>query len=616
MRGEPIDISPPVSGFVANVPPHLAPRDSLIGGQNTVLDIDGLTKPRFGYQPQTTPPPGIGPIIGVWWYTDTDGKQQYLAVSPTRIVTFQNDAWVDVTGPTPLHGDIDDPVVFQNYFQNGVINVIICNNNDPLLVWNSLQTTVLPLTPTYALTGTNSYTGTTGLSLTAYPVNTQFFFTVQNANTGAVTIALDGLGAITAQHFVNGALAPFTGGELQPSVVYNFSYNGTVFVLGTNLQAPIAKDISVVAGRVVAINILTGLTRNVMQVTWTAAFDMTVWPALAFNNLVDLDDPLQNIQPIGDLAATIFGTQSGWLCQSVAGVTDPFAFNFSVIRGVTTGPASVCSIVVAEGLQYIFGIDGRIWATDCSSYWTVSQAIDPAVLMDFNVSSASQVNGFYYAQYRQIWWFWPSKSSNLNGPSKATVYDLRRQAFEPVQVFPEVIRSSYQEAAATGITWKMLTQPWNTYHVTWNSFTSVDQLSAFLGTDAGDVHVFSVASTTDNGVGIPYSLSPALLFANSKSDILIDSFDIFFKPASSFELLTLQAQLLQFPYDSGQTAFASAFDLSDGKTYAVPTSLPSLNTYGRYIALTFFGISYKRAMAYAGGTVFVTKQDRPSQEYR
>lgn len=614
MRGEPLEIAVPTQGLVRNVTPDKVPQGALIDGQNMWLDIDGFYKVRYGYQP--FPIGGgnlnIGPIIGAWWWIDTANTNQYLAVSPTKVAWFNGTTWVDVTG-TPLTGSVNDPVQFQSYFQNGVINIIIANNHDPLQVFSPNYPTVLPLTPTYAAAGTNAYTAATTPTFTAYPVNSQLFFTFANANTGNVTLQLNGLGVVPVRALIGGVISELPVGYLAIGVTYNLSYDGTQFLVGTNLTAPVARAICVVAGRVLAINITNGSIVNSTQVTWTAAFDMTVWPALAFQNLVDFDDPLVNIKPIGSFAAVLDGMNSLWLAQAVSGVTDPFAFNFTPIRGANVGNVSASGAVVAEGYIYYFGTDFRIWQTDGSSAWPISAAIDPVLRADVNGARLTQIFAFFNARERQVWFVYPSTSSSLDGPSKAVIYDLGRGVFEPIQVFSEVLRSGIQMQIQRGVRWQDLTQPWSSYNVAWNSFAVTNQQGVFLGTDGGFMQNFSDNSLNDNGGQIPYSFTPALLSHGSRQDVLIDSWDIFFKPSLNFELSTLAFYSLTMPEAAPTVLTATAFDLSSADTYGIPKSLPTQNKYSRYLMLTFSGNSYARAFSFAGGTVFVQKQERPSQ---
>ncbi len=409
-----IDINPPTQGLVANLPPHLVPPGALLDGSNIFYDsvgAPGLYRPRFGYQPYLTPGPNIGAVNGVWWWVDLDGSNQYIAVSPTDVGTVRNGAWKIITGFPNLTGSLADPVKFVDYFQNDLINVIFTNNHDPLKVWNTSQNTIQPLTPVTPLTGLNAYSGSPLNPLTSYPQFTQFFFTVSNANTGAATVNLDGLGPIPLRQLVLGIVSEFIAGQLLPNTTYNFSYDGTQFILGTNLLAPTGRDIAVIGDRVVVANVLNGGVRNFTQITWTSAFDMTAWPALAFYNFLDTDDPLVTVKNMGQGTGVILGQESGWLAQSVAGVTDPFAFAFAPIRGFTTGPIGAAAAVVAEGLCYFMGTDARIWVTDGSSAWTISQAIDPAVINNLDFSHGSEVVAVYYPKYRHLWWWFPSKGA-------------------------------------------------------------------------------------------------------------------------------------------------------------------------------------------------------------
>lgn len=631
MRGEPIPLAVPTQGVFKNVTPDQVPQGGLIDGLNCWLDIDGLYKPRFGYTPYIATGPGIGPIMGLWWWVNLDNTNQYLAVSLTDVATVSGSpaAWTTVTGSPSLTGTLNDPVQFVSYFQNNIINVIICNNNDPLKVWNTGQATVLPLTPTVALAGTNNYTGNTVPTFAAYPQNTQFFFTFANANTGAVTINLNGVGAQPAKKLVNGVVTDFVAGDLQPNTTYNFSFDGTEVLLGTNLLAPIARDITVIGGRIVAVNILTapGSVRNITQVVWTATFDMTVWPALAFYNLVDLDDPLVSVDPIGSFAGVVYGQQSATLMQTVGGVTDPFAFSFTPIRGVETGPCSSASVVIAESQHYYFATDGRIYSCDGTSAQSISDQIDPQTIADMNPALLTQVFGVYYAKQKQIEWWYPARDGST-GPTHAVLYRLPKTAgglasalglsngtFETLQTFSEVIRSGRPIASATGVRWQDLPNPWVTYNVPWSSFASVNSQGVFLGTDAGQVHLFTSASSNDNGVQIPFFFVLSLLSAGPREDLILDSWEVFFKPSGAVEFLTLDFSSLGFPLDTPATLTDTFFDLSSSKTYGEPKAFPGAvlaSQYARYIELNFSGVSFARALAFGGGTIFVNRQQRRS----
>jgi hypothetical protein len=231
----------------------------------------------------------------------------------------------------------------------------------------------------------------------------------------------------------------------------------------------------------------------------------------------------------------------------------------------------------------------------------------------------------------------PTKGMGL---TRATVFSLDRQVFEPLQEFPTIVRAATIEAAVVGVKWSDLTQPWSTYTQTWESFFSLNQICVFIGVDdgtqttwadltgswasylqswnsfpaGGNVESFSDNSTTDAGMPIPYSMVPALLYEDSRQTILLDSWSFYFKIASFFELVTIEFDALAFALDDPTPLTATFSDLSDENTFSVSKALPVGQTkYSRYIKVSFFGNSYYRAFAFGGAAVFVQIQERPSK---
>lgn len=78
------------------------------------------------------------------------------------------------------------------------------------------------------LSGTNTYTGTLSPALTAYVANMRVLAKVTNANTGAVTINLNGLGAKSVKNVDGSALA---SGMLSANCLIEARYDGTDFIL-------------------------------------------------------------------------------------------------------------------------------------------------------------------------------------------------------------------------------------------------------------------------------------------------------------------------------------------------------------------------------------------------
>lgn len=231
-------------------------------------------------------------------------------------------------------------------------------------------------------------------------------------------------------------------------------------------------------------------------------------------------------------------------------------------------------------------------------------------------------------------------TSTTPEPSTAIVYSLARQVFEPLQEFTATIRAAVIEASEAGTTWADLPNPWSTYLATWDSFPSKDQPGVFLGLDdgtqikwsdlpnawstynqswdsfpaGGNVDLFGDNATTDAGAAIAYSLVPALVQNNSRHDILLDSWDFILKVASFFELVTVEFDSLKQPLSPPVPITATAISLNDKSTYSVSKAYPGpgQNKYSRYIRVTMSGVSFTRAFAFGGATIFVQILERPS----
>lgn len=79
--------------------------------------------------------------------------------------------------------------------------------------------------------GTNTLTATLTPAPTALTAGMVVRFIPANANTGAVTLNLNGLGGIAVRRTISGFPADLTGGELQPGVVAELFYTGVQFQL-------------------------------------------------------------------------------------------------------------------------------------------------------------------------------------------------------------------------------------------------------------------------------------------------------------------------------------------------------------------------------------------------
>jgi hypothetical protein len=94
--------------------------------------------------------------------------------------------------------------------------------------------------------GTDTYTATATPTLLSYTAGMEFNVKFQNANTGAVTLNIDGLGAIPVR---KDATTDLTSGEISTNKVLTLVYDGTVFQFGVlNSTAAIPEEIEAAVG--------------------------------------------------------------------------------------------------------------------------------------------------------------------------------------------------------------------------------------------------------------------------------------------------------------------------------------------------------------------------------
>ena len=134
---------------------------------------------------------------------------------------------------------------------------------------SSVATQLYFVVPDANVGGTaNAITLTTGSGLTSYPNGSRFFFSANSTNTGAVTINVDGIAAISVQRSSGtGSSQALTGGEITAddpiTVVYGTDDNA--FYLLPDLQGTAARrNVGVAAGELVALVAGDTFTTNVI----------------------------------------------------------------------------------------------------------------------------------------------------------------------------------------------------------------------------------------------------------------------------------------------------------------------------------------------------------------
>src|SRR5216684_23576 len=290
-------------------------------------------------------------------------------------------------------------------------------------------------------------------------------------------------------------------------------WNSGLAAYSTIAAAPISRDVLTLANRVVAFNTQEGGTRFPFRVRWSSINDQTTWPALAFADLLDSGSSIVGAALTSRLSAVIYRQFSGWLMEAVpGGDANAFAFERIPAGDNMTGPVGAAAIVIAEGSHFYFGIDGRIYQYNGSSIQPISDPVDPIVRGLWSNANATRFPAAYVPATRQLVFFFATGQTD---PNMALVYDLRRQAWEPLWTFSYSITAAAEvrDAAAVAINWTNWVSPSATWltepYATWDSIPgpgsgTSGQLACYIGDTSGNISRFGVG-VLDNGAMIAYS---------------------------------------------------------------------------------------------------------------
>lgn len=612
MRGETaIPIQVPTAGLIRNVPIQEAPQNSLVDGQNVFVDDDGLLKTRLGYSavgPALVPAERITGIIG---YRDQSGVFQEVVGTLKRWQKYNGDGtFTDISG-TPLNGDADDPVRFTPFAQGGVVWVFGVNNIDPLTAWNSslpayvqvVGGIVMTITAATASGTTDTITFTSpsppGLKIGDTVVIAGVTDTDYN---GTWIITGVGLNTFTFTNTASGS-SPSSGGTAVDAE------GGAPFST--------ARDVTVLANRVVVVNTVESGTRFFSRVRWSAVNDGFTWPALAVNDMLDANDQIVGIVRTSRVSAIIYRDLSAWLISAYPG-NDASAFTTERISVVDnmTGPCSPAAIVVAEGYHFYLGQDGRVYKYDGNTIAPISDAIDPVVRPLLNPETSTRVNGTYLPNKRGILFFFPALPES--DPFHAVFYSIRRNAFEPLMRFPDAITASAVVEETTSLTWNNWVPATSTWpqipFASWDSIPSAQSLNCWTAGINGLVWRF-FSSSTDDGIAIPYFAEWPPLRQDPSKMQRAEYIELYLSQSIDFEFcgFILDGLLQPYQHNLGTPIMALAINLADENTFQTPI-LPGPNNprnmAANYLWWRIHSAGNLAQFVFAGGTIFVDLDDR------
>lgn len=391
----------------------------------------------------------------------------------------------------------------------------------------------------------------------------------------------------------------------------------TVGDAATTIQAnaPGARDVAIVSGRVVVVNTIEAGFRNLFRARWCGVNDVTNWPAAAFNDMTDTDQELVAIRAIGRSAAAIYSTNSIWLMTAQPRGLDALAFSFDTVPNCPVGPVSTQAVVVAEGYHWYFGSDFRIWQFDGYKCVPISQTIDPVLQSDVVSSGIRGIHGAYVQSLRQIWWWYPGGqlSTPQTGPQNAVCMNLigdQGPHFEGLMTFAEPFTTSALIEDGRTAT--------NTIH----------EFMVYLGSAAGVVHQF-VAQHSDNSAAITYNWTSPLYTKMPDQQILAQSLDLFLKQAATAELITVVVRGMNSPQATPTAIATFTIDISQAQQFDCviqATSIPQTQTlpngaaavysntgsFFNYHQIVISGSTTTGGFAFGGGLMYENTEKRPN----
>lgn len=597
----------PSAALVANVPPHLAPPNSLIPGSfNIFHDIDGLTKPRSGYVPFQGLASVGQRLHGGIYYQDQNDNFQYVIASDTDWWALTGGAWTNITDPANKNiGVATDPARFQVFYQAGNAYAIGVDNFSIPKRWTSIDSVYETLTAnTLTLSGITE-SGTLATATTTAPIPSQ----IQPGD--LITIS----GSSVA-----GYNATWTITQIPTNTTFTFtataslgSSTGGTVVDNTIMSAPPARDIAILANRVVMVNTTEGGVRFPRRIRWSANGDATRWPVLAYLDTLDANDQIVGIVQMGANLAVVYGETSYFFLQAIPG-DDANAFADERIYAAqgSPGPVSPAAIVAAEGAHYYLGFDGRLYTFNGAAIAPLSQLADPVFTAALDNGNASKSHGAYLPSKRQIWFFMPTTTlTNVTvDPSVAEVLDLTtpQASVLPPQTFSEGITASFTGLDSTGITWQNSPYTWDNNPYTWENAPVGLETDMFTATASGEVDIFFHGNMDGANVyAIPWEIDLSYFHAESPlNQILLNQAEFYFEPINTTELVTAQFDTLNYPYDPGTPLVSFGMLISEGwvtmPTEPGPTN-PS-NIRNNFLSFSMFSQASKGGMAFAGGNLY------------
>jgi hypothetical protein len=372
--------------------------------------------------------------------------------------------------------------------------------------------------------------------------------------------------------------------------------------------APIARDIEVLADRVVCVNTIETAVRHPNRVRWSSSADATTWGANNFIDLPDAGDPIVGILNLSRTTAAIYRKQSIWGLAAQPG-GDASAFRVQRLAG-GAGAVSPAAIVKKDGIQYYFATDQKVYVFDGVRQQVISGQIHPFIKSNYDSQFNNLTHAGFYPERRLVFWCFVRQDAGDNNPKAAIFYDIDRRAWEVEQRFADGITDTNSLEEPTAGTWKDMTGTWaspDSGFTSWDSVPGTDTFTLILGTDAGQVHRFG-SNANDNGTDITFSWKSPLLFGDPRQTLLYNEVESYFTQPSSVQDVSVEVRGYEQPLDTGEQLMLSSHNIRATNRFRDNPELPFI-TYLPGLQVNYSGTTSDYSLvAWAGSAVFVNPE--------
>ena len=426
---------------------------------------------------------------------------------------------------------------------------------------------------------------------------------------------------LTKRKYFNGAWnditgTPWTGTKFSLARFVDFPSGGTIYAIGVNGKdptiawdgvsgtdilvpgAPIAKDVTATANRVIYGNVIFGANYYPYAISYSAFNDHTQNPQTNIIQISESSGPVVAVRHLSSGAFAVY-TENG---QHVATAQASFAPFAIAQRSAQPGPVSASAVVYAgEGRHIYLGIDGNVYGFDGTNCVPLGNAVQTPVLNSLDDSNRRRTHGTYDRTNRELHWWWqPTGSTGLTAGITMRVDD---GVFSPIHLFGKSITASWMWDVQSILHWTSLSGTWITLgqiYTSWDSMDSTADPLVALGESGGQTYVYG-QSATDDGNLIPafWQYPPAAFCGNGKI-ARVDSLESYFTQLTSPMNVSVWVGVADSPGIGPTYQPAYTFDVS---LPVLPVDTYN-NLEGRFVTIKYVVNSINAGLEFLGGLLY------------